>query len=128
MVGLGEELNELKVVKRDGRKVDFNGTKIALAIQKGFESVKIIDDDNAYVFKYTEKDTNKVFVGVMKKIVKDYKDKEKIKIEEIQDLIEEQLKKDISKATKELPSYKHIQKIEIRKTEFNKTTTNKIKR
>ena len=42
--------------------------------------------------------------------------------------IEEQLKKDISKATKELPSYKHIQKIEIRKTEFNKTTTNKIKR
>ena len=94
MVGLGEELNELKVVKRDGRKVDFNGTKIALAIQKGFESIKIIDDDNAYVFKYTEKDTNKVFVGVMKKIVKDYKDKEKIKIEEIQDLIEEQLKKD----------------------------------
>ena len=94
MVGLGEELNELKVVKRDGRKVDFNGTKIALAIQKGFESVKIIDDDNAYVFKYTEKDTNKVFVGVMKKIVKDYKGKEKIKIEEIQDLIEEQLKKD----------------------------------
>ncbi len=94
MVGLGEELNELKVVKRDGRKVDFNGTKIALAIQKGFESIKIIDDDNAYVFKYTEKDTNKVFVGVMKKIVKDYKGKEKIKIEEIQDLIEEQLKKD----------------------------------
>ena len=46
MVGLGEELNELKVVKRDGRKVDFNGTKIALAIQKGFESIKIIDDDN----------------------------------------------------------------------------------
>lgn len=42
--------------------------------------------------------------------------------------IEEQLKKDISKSTKELPSYKHIQKIEIRKTEFNKTTTNKIKR
>ncbi len=42
--------------------------------------------------------------------------------------IEEQLKKDILKATKELPSYKHIQKIEIRKTEFNKTTTNKIKR
>ena len=94
MVGLGEELNELKVVKRDGRKVDFNGTKIALAIQKGFETIKIIDDDNAYVFKYTEKDTNKVFVGVMKKIVKDYKGKEKIKIEEIQDLIEEQLKKD----------------------------------
>ena len=42
--------------------------------------------------------------------------------------IEEQLKKDILKETKELPSYKHLQKIEIRTTEFNKTTTNKIKR
>ena len=44
------------------------------------------------------------------------------------DNIEEQLKKDISKQTKELPTYKHITKVEIRKSEFNKTTTNKIKR
>lgn len=41
---------------------------------------------------------------------------------------EEVLKKDIAEATKELPVYKHISKIEIRDTEFNKTTTNKIKR
>ena len=41
---------------------------------------------------------------------------------------EETLKKDIAEATKELPVYKHISKIEIRETEFNKTTTNKIKR
>ena len=41
---------------------------------------------------------------------------------------EETLKKDIAEATKELPVYKHISKIEIRQTEFNKTTTNKIKR
>ena len=40
----------------------------------------------------------------------------------------EQLKKDISKVTKELPSYKHISKIEIREKEFEKTTTSKIKR
>ena len=40
----------------------------------------------------------------------------------------EQLKKDISKVTKELPSYKHIAKIEIREKEFEKTTTSKIKR
>lgn len=94
MVGIEEELLNLKVVKRDGRKVDFNGTKIALAIQKGFESIKVYDEtENAYVHKYTEKDVNKVYVGVIKKIIKDYKDKEKIKIEEIQDLIEEQLKK-----------------------------------
>ena len=42
--------------------------------------------------------------------------------------IEEQLKKDISKETKDLASYKHIKQVEIRKTEFIKTTTNKIKR
>ena len=41
---------------------------------------------------------------------------------------EEALKDDIAKVTKELPLYKHIAKIEIRETEFNKTTTNKIKR
>ena len=40
----------------------------------------------------------------------------------------EQLKKYISKVTKELPSYKHISKIEIREKEFEKTTTSKIKR
>ena len=94
MIGL-EELANLKVVKRDGRKVEFNGTKIALAIQKGFDSVRIYDEnENAYVQKYTEKDINKVYQGVIKKIIKDYSDKDKIKIEEIQDLIEEQLKKD----------------------------------
>ena len=42
--------------------------------------------------------------------------------------IEETLKKDISKATKELPVWKRVTKTEIRKTEFIKTTTNKIKR
>ena len=51
------------------------------------------------------------------------------KVEEMQvENIEEQLKKDISKETKDLASYKHIKKIEIRKKEFVKTTTNKIKR
>ena len=42
--------------------------------------------------------------------------------------VEEQLKKDIAKETKDLASYKHIKQVEIRKTEFIKTTTNKIKR
>ena len=41
---------------------------------------------------------------------------------------EETLKQDIAKVTKELPIYKRITKVEIRETEFNKTTTNKIKR
>ena len=51
------------------------------------------------------------------------------KIEELKiENAEESLKKDIARVTKDLPLYKHIAKIEIRETEFNKTTTNKIKR
>lgn len=53
--------------------------------------------------------------------------KEKLKELNISDA-ESSLKSDIAKATKELPTFKHIGKIEIRETEFNKTTTNKIKR
>jgi len=52
--------------------------------------------------------------------------------EKVQELgienVEETLKKDISKVTRELPVWKRVTKTEIRKTEFNKTTTNKIKR
>lgn len=85
-----EELfTNLKVVKRDGKKVDFNGSKIAMAIKKGFDSVSI-DLEEA---KYTEKDMQKVYQAVLKKISKDYKEEEKIKIEVIQDMIEEQLNK-----------------------------------
>lgn len=51
------------------------------------------------------------------------------KVEEINNSnIEETLKNDISDACKELPIYKKISEIEIRKEEFIKTTTNKIKR
>lgn len=42
--------------------------------------------------------------------------------------IEETLKHDISEVCKELPAYKHISKVKIREKEFEKTTTNKIKR
>jgi len=38
------------------------------------------------------------------------------------------LKKDIAEACKDLPVYKHIAEIVIRENEFEKTTTNKIKR
>jgi len=39
-----------------------------------------------------------------------------------------QIKKDIAEVTKELPVYKRIADVEIRKEEFVKTTTNKIRR
>ncbi len=42
--------------------------------------------------------------------------------------IEEKLKKDIAECCKDLPMYKKISEIEIREEEFEKTTTNKIKR
>ena len=48
-------LDNVKVIKRDGKKVDFDGTKIALAIKKGFDSVN--EEDSIY----TENDVNKEF-------------------------------------------------------------------
>lgn len=85
-----EVLSNLKVLKRNGRKlVDFDKTKIAIAIKKGFDSISIDDE-----VKYTDKDIQKVYKGVIKKVEKIAQDSDKIKIEEIQDLIEDELKKD----------------------------------
>jgi len=85
-----EEKLELVVVKRNGKKVDFDGTKIALAIKKGFDSVNEQDEETGK-YKYDDKDITKVYNEVIKSIEKNYTDK--IKIEEIQDLIEVSLKK-----------------------------------
>ena len=89
MVNTEEKTATLKVVKRNGKKVDFDGSKIAVAIKKGFDSL-IREDEEP---KYNEKDIQKVYQNVMKTIDKEYKDAEKIKIEEIQDLIEASLQK-----------------------------------
>ena len=85
-----EMLENLKVVKRNGRKVDFDTTKVAIAIKKGFDGVPKKEDE---AVEYTTKDIQKVYQSVIKKIIKEYKDEEKIKIENIQDMIEEMLKK-----------------------------------
>lgn len=85
----------LQVVKRNGKKVDFNETKIAIAIKKGFDDVienAKKDDEITEADKYNEKDMQKVFHDVLERIEKEYKEKDKIKIEEIQDLIEQSLK------------------------------------
>ena len=87
-----EMLLQLTVVKRDGKKVAFNGDKIALAIKKGFDSVTTVDENDERKPKYNEKDIQKVYQAVIHYIEKEYKDKEKIKIEEIQDIIELELK------------------------------------
>ena len=89
-----EFFETIKVVKRNGSKVSFNGTKIAMAIKKGFDSIKIVNEDDDEILKYSSNDIQKVYGHVIKKIEKDYFDKASIKIEDIQDIIEEKLKKD----------------------------------
>ena len=79
-----EVLNDLVVVKRSGQRVPFNGTKVAIAIKKGFDSV--------YGDAYDEKDANKVYEKVLSIIEKEYKDRKTIGVEEIQDIIERVLK------------------------------------
>ena len=95
MPNIEEELLEtIKVVKRNGSKVDFNGTKIAMAIKKGFDSIKDIDEEGEESNKYNSVDIQKVYQDVIATIKKNYENKERIKIEEIQDIIEDTLKID----------------------------------
>ncbi len=94
MVVNEEVLENLKVVKRNGKKVEFNGAKIALAIKKGFDNLNRAEYAELSEGKeYTEKDMQKVYQAVIKRIEKEYKDEEKIKIEDIQDIIEDELQK-----------------------------------
>lgn len=90
MVAVDENSINLIVVKRDGKKVDFDGSKIAIAIKKGFDSINEQDEETGK-YKYDTNDITKVYDDVIKSIEKEYKDK--IKIEEIQDLIEKSLEK-----------------------------------
>ena len=88
MLGEEEKLNHLTVIKRSGKKVEWNGARIAIAIKKSFDSLE--KDEERH---YTEKDVNKVYNAVIKRIEKEYKNEDKIKIEAIQDLIESELQK-----------------------------------
>lgn len=77
-MNLREELSDIVVIKRDGKRVKFDSTKIAVAIKKGFDAVDS---------EYTLSDINKVFHDVID-VIKDG-NFDKIKIEQIQDIIEE---------------------------------------
>ena len=92
MIDTLEKVSSLTVIKRNGKKVDFDGAKIALAIKKGFDHAIVVDGDDEENI-YTEKDIQTVYKEVISRIEKDFKDQDKIKIEQIQDLIEEALKK-----------------------------------
>ena len=70
-----EKLDYLTVIKRSGKKVEWNGTKIAIAIKKAFDSLEKGEEKS-----YSERDVNKVYNAVIKRIEKEYKNEEKIKI------------------------------------------------
>lgn len=74
---------ELVVVKRSGQRVNFNSYKIAVAIKNAFDNVS---ND------YTEKDINKVYEEVLIYIEREYIDRKTINVEDIQDIIESNLK------------------------------------
>ena len=89
-----DTLEKLSVIKRNGKKVEFDGSKIALAIKKGFDNAIIVDDDHEDgTSKYSTKDVQIVYKEVISRIEKDFKNEDKIKIEQIQDMIEDALKK-----------------------------------
>ena len=79
LIEVPEKVAKKIVVKRDGKKVEFDGAKIALAIQKGFGD--IVGNEDSKTAKYNETDVNKVYSKVLGRIQKI--DSEKIKIEEI---------------------------------------------
>jgi ribonucleoside-triphosphate reductase len=76
--------SDIVVVKRSGQRVAFNATKVAIAIKKGFDSV---------YEEYDEKLVNNVKEKVLSTIEKDYKDRKTIGVEDVQDIIEDTLKK-----------------------------------
>lgn len=78
-----EVLENLVVVKRSGQRVDFNASKIAIAVKNAFDAVYDEVD---------EKQVYSVFESVLKYINNNYKDRKTINVEDIQDIIESHLK------------------------------------
>lgn len=91
MVEVSDKLDQLMVIKRNGKKVPFDETKIALAIKKGFDSVELDNGEDEKLHKYDSKDIQKVYQAVLKKIEKAAKETDKFQIEQIQDFIEDEL-------------------------------------
>lgn len=81
-----EDYSDLFVIKRDGRKTSFNPTKIAIAIKKGFDSVRIDEK-----LKYNANNANEAFNKTLEVLTND-ENKKKFTIDEIQDCIEKTLK------------------------------------
>lgn len=94
--------NELVVVKRSGQRVPFNGTKIAIAIKKAFDSV---------YEEHSEDNVNKIYSIVLKYIIDNYGERKTITVEAIQDIIEYILKQE-----KYLDVYNSFNSYRLRRT------------
>lgn len=79
----GVLIKDLIVVKRSGQRVEFNSTKIAIAIKKSFDQV---------IPSNSEKQINKIYEEVLQYIQNNYADRKTINVEDIQDIIEAKLK------------------------------------
>jgi ribonucleoside-triphosphate reductase len=93
-----EAINNLVVVKRSGQRVSFNKTKIAIAIQKAFES--------EYSSDY-ELDVTKIYDLVLDFISKQYIGRKTINVEDIQDIIEKVLEKHNNEIYKSFNDYRN---------------------
>ena len=119
LINIEKSLKQLIVIKRNGRKVEFEGDKIAIAIKKAFDS--IVNDN------YTEKDANKVYIAVLKELYDIYvvendteETQRKIKIETIQDIIQyRENRKKIRDAFEERKQYKFLGILDKLKIEEN---------
>lgn len=111
---------DFKIVKRDNKKVDFNGEKIAIAIKKAFDS------NDEFVEKYNEDDVNKVYLSVLDELENNYNDKPFIKVEEVQDLIEKQLIKNEYKDIYEAFSKYRDKRAESRKMFLSEPKQHKL--
>lgn len=76
-----ERMKEMKVIKRDGRVVDYDRSKILLAIQKANDEVEIKE-------KITEQKIEKIVASI------EHLKKDTMHVEEIQDFIEQKLMAD----------------------------------
>lgn len=80
---MNDVLKEITVVKRSGQRVSFNGPKVAIAIKRAFDSV---------YDTYDEKKVNKIYENVLKCIENNYQNRKTINVEDVQDIIENELK------------------------------------
>lgn len=99
-------LKDLVVVKRSGQRVEFNSTKIAVAIKKAFDQVRPIN---------SEPGINKVYADVLNFINNTYIDRKTINVEDIQDIIETKLKENNFKDVYEAFSDYRIRRATSRK-------------